>query len=68
MPIYVYECRNCSGQWEVFQRLDEGGEGLGCPSCGKTNPRKIVAPFRTNAWSTFLDGMERKVNPHKFKG
>lgn len=67
MPIYVYECRGCGHQLEVYQKVGEGGEGLQCPGCGRTNLDKIVTPFRTNAWSTFLDNMERKISPHKFK-
>ena len=38
-----------------------------CPACGAKETEKRVAPFRTNAWSAFLDGMEKRVNPHKFK-
>lgn len=38
-----------------------------CPACGGVEMKKQTAPFRTNAWSTFLDGMEKRVNPHKFK-
>ncbi len=44
------------------------GEGApACPVCGGTETKKQVAPFRTNAWSTFLDGMEKRVSPQKFK-
>ena len=38
-----------------------------CPKCGAGKARKRVSPFKTDAWSKFLDTMERKVNPHKFK-
>jgi hypothetical protein len=31
------------------------------------NPRKLVTRFRTNFWSSFLDNMERRTNPQKFK-
>ena len=29
--------------------------------------KKRAAAFRTNAWSTFLDQMEKRVSPQKFK-
>ncbi len=29
--------------------------------------RKLVSQFKTNQWSQFLDTMERKISPHKFK-
>jgi len=44
-----------------------GEEAPACPVCGEKKTNKRVAPFRTNAWSSFLDGMEKRVNPHKFK-
>jgi len=67
LPIYTYECGKCARQFDVIQKIDEGNGQLTCPHCGQGKPRKIIAPFRTNAWSSFLDGMERKVSPHKFK-
>ncbi|MCL5809065.1 MAG: hypothetical protein M1418_11120 [Deltaproteobacteria bacterium] len=38
-----------------------------CPACGVKEVRKRAAAFRTNAWSTFLDRMEKRVSPQKFK-
>lgn len=67
MPIYTYECGKCAHQFDVIQKIGEGNKLLTCPHCGQRKPNKIIAPFRTNAWSSFLDGMERKVSPHKFK-
>ena len=65
MPIYEYECTRCG---HCFERIMKVGEAaLACPACGATETKKLVAPFRTNAWSTFLDGMEKRVSPHKFK-
>jgi hypothetical protein len=47
--------------------VDEPYDQLECPECGAKNPKKLATAFRTNSWSKFLDTMERKVNPHKFK-
>ncbi len=44
-----------------------GEERPACPDCGKRETQKRMVSFRTNAWATFLDGMERKVSPEKFK-
>ena len=38
-----------------------------CPACGAKETKRRLAPFRTNAWSSFLDGMEKRVSPQKFK-
>ncbi|PIV06180.1 MAG: zinc ribbon domain-containing protein [Syntrophobacterales bacterium CG03_land_8_20_14_0_80_58_14] len=65
MPIYEYACTACG---HCFERIMKVGEASpACPACGATETEKRVAPFRTNAWSSFLDGMEKRVNPHKFK-
>ncbi|MCE5262734.1 MAG: zinc ribbon domain-containing protein [Deltaproteobacteria bacterium] len=65
MPIYEFECIRCG---QLFERVMKIGEKPpACPACGTRRVRKVVAPFRTNAWSAFLDGMEKRVNPHKFK-
>jgi putative FmdB family regulatory protein len=64
MPIYEYECRACGN---IFERVMKVGEPEpSCMVCGQET-RKLVAAFRTNAWSTFLDRMEKRVSPEKFK-
>ena len=67
MPLYDYECVQCAHVFEVFHKLSEGGTDYPGPKCGAGKARKLVSPFKTDAWSKFLDTMERKVNPHKFK-
>jgi putative FmdB family regulatory protein len=65
MPIYEYECAYCS---HIFERVMKVGEAApACPVCGAKETKKRIAPFRTNAWSTFLDRMEKRVSPQKFK-
>jgi putative FmdB family regulatory protein len=65
MPIYEYECKSCG---HCFEQIMKVGEGVpACPACGWGKTKKKVASFRTNAWSTFLDGMEKRVNPQKYK-
>jgi putative FmdB family regulatory protein len=67
MPIYEFECTKCHQKFDCLLKVDESYAGLSCPSCGKTSPKKLVSSFQTNNWSTFLDKMERKVSPEKFK-
>jgi putative FmdB family regulatory protein len=58
MPIYEYSCAACG---HCFERIMKVGEKEpACPACGARETEKRVAPFRTNAWSAFLDGMEGK--------
>ena len=67
MPIYEFECSKCETVYERLMKVDESYDTLECPSCGATKPKKLATAFRTNAWSNFLDKMEKKVSPHKFK-
>ncbi|HPK53972.1 MAG TPA: zinc ribbon domain-containing protein [Smithellaceae bacterium] len=67
MPIYEFQCRKCQREFERLLKVDEDYTGLACPHCGEPKPKKLVSGFRTNAWSNFLDTMEKKVNPQKFK-
>ena len=45
MPIYEYRCRKCDMLFERYQKLDEGGESLTCPSCGEGKPEKVISTF-----------------------
>lgn len=65
MPIYEYECTFCGYRFERVMKISEAAPA--CPVCGAAETKKLVTPFRTNAWSTFLDTMEKKVSPEKFK-
>ncbi|HPQ60082.1 MAG TPA: zinc ribbon domain-containing protein [Syntrophales bacterium] len=67
MPLYDYECEACGQVFEVFHKIDAPPADLACPQCDGKKVKKIVAPFRTQFWSNFLDSMERKISPHKFK-
>jgi putative FmdB family regulatory protein len=65
MPLYDYECTRCGHRFERVMKVGE--TELACPACGTEETKRRLAPFRTNAWSTFLDRMEKRVSPHKFK-
>jgi putative FmdB family regulatory protein len=65
MPIYEYQCTACG---HLFEQIMKGGETAPqCPACGVKKVKKQAAAFRTNAWSTFLDHMEKRVSPQKYK-
>jgi len=67
MPIYEFECTKCRHKFDSILKVDESYDSLTCPRCGKGAPKKLISSFQMNAWSTFLDTMEKKVSPHKFK-
>ena len=65
MPLYDYECTHCAHLFETIRKIGE--DAPACPVCGKKETKRRIAPFRTNAWSRFLDGMEKRISPEKFK-
>jgi putative FmdB family regulatory protein len=67
MPLYDYECVKCSHVFEVFLKASETDDALACPKCKAGKPRRLVSQFKTHGWSQFLDKMEKRINPHKFK-
>ncbi|MGV8081050.1 MAG: zinc ribbon domain-containing protein [Syntrophaceae bacterium] len=67
MPIYTFECSKCETVYDHFLKIGEPYDDLACPECGAVKPKKRVTAFQTNSWSSFLDGMERRVSPEKFK-
>ena len=42
MPTYEYRCKNCSYEFELFQRITEDPVKV-CPKCGKKVERLISA-------------------------
>lgn len=42
MPIYEYRCDDCGLQKEFLQKMSDAPIGA-CPSCGKTNFKKLLS-------------------------
>jgi putative FmdB family regulatory protein len=51
MPIYEYRCRKCGEVFERFQKINEGGDHLTCPYCGKKKPGKMFSNFSSSKGS-----------------
>jgi len=51
MPIYEYRCRKCGEVFEKYQKINEGGDHLTCPSCGKKKPEKVLSSFSSSKGS-----------------
>lgn len=43
MPIFEYECQNCSRQFQRLIMKPEEAATLGCPDCGKTDLMRLVS-------------------------
>ena len=67
MPIYDFECLKCHNTFETIRKIEEDNKDLTCPKCGGKKLHKLVSSFQTHSWSQFLDNMEKKISPEKFK-
>jgi putative FmdB family regulatory protein len=67
MPIYEFRCNKCGHEFDFLLKVNEDYKKLVCPQCNSEAPTKLVSSFQTNTWSNFLDTMEKKVSPGKFK-
>ncbi len=45
MPIYEYKCKKCKSKFEVLQSINANNEGLACPECGESEPKKVFSVF-----------------------
>ena len=42
MPIYEYQCKSCSHELEVIQKIQRGAFEI-CPECGKPELSKLIS-------------------------
>ena len=53
MPIYEYECKNCSNRFEKLQPIMADPIKV-CPTCGEEKVRRIIQPvgviFKGSGW------------------
>ncbi|MBU2537557.1 MAG: zinc ribbon domain-containing protein [Proteobacteria bacterium] len=52
MPIFEFECRDCSN---TFEELTRGQEKICCPQCKSCNLRKLISGFGTNSNNSKCD-------------
>ena len=45
MPVFEYQCKDCSGKYEVFHKSVSSGEEVACPSCSSTESKKLFSTF-----------------------
>jgi putative FmdB family regulatory protein len=47
MPVYEFECRQCSKPFEVFVRSSREMDDVRCPACGSGDPERVLSAFST---------------------
>lgn len=45
MPLFEYQCRDCSQVFEVFTQRRELSAVPKCPTCGQKNVERVLSAF-----------------------
>ena len=65
MPIYEYECTQCSEMFAVHQSIGEDGSKLNCPKCQAPNPKRVFSSFFSPGSSTSEPSEINPTNPRR---
>ena len=65
MPIYEYQCTQCSDKFEVHQSIGEDGSKLHCPKCQAPNPERVFSSFSSPGSSTSSPPETNPTNPRR---
>lgn len=49
MPLYDYQCRDCSSQFELFHKIADLDLAHECEKCGSENTFRVLTPTRISA-------------------
>jgi putative FmdB family regulatory protein len=59
MPLYNYDCPNCTTEFEQFLPLKKYKTPVPCPTCGRTGRKVITAQIQRDE-PTWLDNEVRE--------
>ncbi len=45
MPIYEYQCKDCSKVFSKLQKISADPKAVVCPGCGSSNVERLVSSF-----------------------
>lgn len=45
MPLYEYRCADCDARFEKLTSFEKADNGIRCPECGGTHPRRLISVF-----------------------
>lgn len=52
MPIFEYQCSECSSKYEVLHKSTSSQDLVNCPDCGSEKNRKLFSAFSASVSST----------------
>ncbi len=53
MPIFEYQCKECSGKYEIFHKSHTSKEEIACPKCNSTENKKIFSSFSASVRGSY---------------
>lgn len=45
MPVFEYQCKECSTKFDVFHKSQNKNEEITCPKCNSHNQKKLFSTF-----------------------
>ncbi|MGH2457262.1 MAG: FmdB family zinc ribbon protein [Chloroflexota bacterium] len=45
MPLYEYRCADCDTRFEKLTTFQKADDGIACPECGASQPRRLISLF-----------------------
>ncbi len=52
MPIFEYQCKECSDKYEILHKSLSSNEKIECPSCGSLKNSKLFSAFSSTVSSS----------------
>ena len=48
MPLYEYECKECSERFALLRHMDDSDAEVECPKCGASPVERVFSLFGTS--------------------
>ncbi|MBM4457375.1 MAG: zinc ribbon domain-containing protein [Chloroflexi bacterium] len=45
MPLYEYECTDCTTRFEVLRPMGQADNSIACPRCASARSRRLISVF-----------------------
>lgn len=49
MPMYEYDCKQCTTQFDRLRRMDQGDSDVVCPRCGSFHVQRRLSVFASHS-------------------
>ncbi|MCF8242562.1 MAG: zinc ribbon domain-containing protein [Melioribacteraceae bacterium] len=53
MPVFEYQCSDCSSKYDVYHKSLNNMSDIICPSCNSTNHKKLLSSFSASTQDNY---------------